>query len=111
MRERGGRTIAMPMQDVDSNAMHRAVFARVEVGTTLHTDEATVYKGLGGLFFTHETVNHSAGEFARDAVTTNGVEASLRFSSAASWVSITTRARSTSAATSTSSPFVLMRGT
>ena len=74
MRERGGRTVAMPMQDVDKDAMHRAVFVRVEIGTTLHTDEAAVYKGLGGLFFTHETVNHSAGEFARDAVTTNGVE-------------------------------------
>ena len=74
MHERGGRTVAMPMQDVDMNAMHKAMFARVEVGTTLHTDEATVYKGLGGLFFAHETVNHSAGEFARGDVTTNGVE-------------------------------------
>ncbi|MDQ2801896.1 MAG: IS1595 family transposase [Pseudomonadota bacterium] len=74
MRERDGRTVAMPMQDVDMDTMHRAVFARVEVGATLHTDEAAVYRGLGGLFFTHETVNHSAGEFARDDVTTNGVE-------------------------------------
>ena len=38
------------------------------------TDEAGVYRGLGGLFFNHETVNHSEGEYVRDGVTTNGVE-------------------------------------
>ena len=29
---------------------------------------------MGGLFFDHRTVNHSAGEYARESVTTNSVE-------------------------------------
>lgn len=33
-----------------------------------------MYRGLAGLFFNHETVNHSEGEYVRDDVTTNGVE-------------------------------------
>jgi hypothetical protein len=32
------------------------------------------YSGIGGIFFRHETINHSAGEFVRDDVTTNGIE-------------------------------------
>lgn len=43
-------------------------------GRTIATAEAGVYRGLGGLFFNHETVNHSEGEYVRDGVTTNGVE-------------------------------------
>jgi hypothetical protein len=29
---------------------------------------------MAGLFFDHETVNHSAGEYIRDNVGTNGIE-------------------------------------
>lgn len=46
----------------------------VEVGTTLHTDEAGVYRAIGGLFFDHASVNHSEGEYVRDGVTTNSIE-------------------------------------
>lgn len=74
MRERGGRTIAMPVEDADMATLHTQIHKRVEAGSTLHTDEAGVYRGLGGLFFNHETVNHSEGEYVRDNVTTNSVE-------------------------------------
>ena len=74
MRERDGRTRAMPVDDVDMNTVHRAIYEHVQVGTTLHTDEAAVYNGLGGLFFAHATINHSMGEFMRGSVTTNNVE-------------------------------------
>ena len=74
MRERGGRTIAIPAENVDMHTVHRAIFANVELGATLHTDESAVYNRLDGLFFGHATVNHSAGEFVRGDVTTNGVE-------------------------------------
>lgn len=76
MRERGegGRTIGMPVKDVDTATIHKAVYERVGAGSQLHTDEAAVYQGLGGLFFTHETVNHSAHEFVRGDVTTNSAE-------------------------------------
>jgi transposase-like protein len=74
MRERGGRTIAMPAETVDMATMRTAIFDWIEVGSTIHTDESAVYGGLDSLFFTHDTVNHSKGEFVRDGVTTNGVE-------------------------------------
>jgi len=74
MRERGGKMVAMPIEDSDAATLHTAIHQRVHVGSTLHTDEASAYKGLGGMFFAHETVNHSAGEYSRDGVTTNGVE-------------------------------------
>lgn len=74
MRERGGRTVAMPVEDVNSDNLHRAIHKHIEVGSTLHTDEHAAYMGLGGLFFGRESVNHSAGEFVRSGVTTNGIE-------------------------------------
>jgi transposase-like protein len=74
MRERGGRTVAMPTASVNMEAMHRLIVRNVETGAMLHTDEAAVYQPLGGLFFGHEAVNHSKGEFVRGDVTTNSVE-------------------------------------
>lgn len=74
MRERGGRTLAFPVGDVDTKSVHTAIHTNVQAGSELHTDDAGVYNGLDGLFFRHQTVNHSAGEYVRAGVTTNGVE-------------------------------------
>ena len=40
----------------------------------IHSDEHAGYRGLGGLFFGRETVNHSAGEYVRGDVHTNSIE-------------------------------------
>jgi len=74
MRERGGRTIAKPIDAADTANIHTAIHTHIEAGSTLHTDEAKAYSGLVGLFFNHATVNHSAGEYSRAGVTTNGME-------------------------------------
>lgn len=74
MRERGGRMKAMPVDSTDMDTIHRAIHANVEVGSTIHSDEASVYGGIGGLFFGHDTVNHSAGEYVRNDITTNSIE-------------------------------------
>jgi transposase-like protein len=74
MRERGGRTAMAPVADVDMDTVHKAIHAQIAVGSTLHTDEAQAYNNLDGLFFRHEQINHSAGEYARGNVTTNGIE-------------------------------------
>jgi transposase-like protein len=74
MRERGGRTKAKPVKGTDANTLHAEVHANVQPGSTLHTDEHAGYRGLGGLFYAHETINHSAGEYVRDGVTTNSIE-------------------------------------
>jgi transposase-like protein len=74
MRERGGRTIATPIANTDAGTVQAKIHRHVEIGSTLHTDEAGAYASIGGTFFMHDTVNHSAGEFVREDVTTNGVE-------------------------------------
>lgn len=74
MRERGGNTVAMPVPDVDTATLHKAVHARVDIGSTLNTDEAAAYSSLDGLFYRLETVNHSEGEYIRNGIGTNSIE-------------------------------------
>lgn len=74
MRERGGRTLAkiVPIRTVQ--AIHGEIFDKTELGSTLYTDDHIVFANLDGLFYTHESVNHRAGEYARGPVSTNSIE-------------------------------------
>jgi len=72
MRERGGKTVAGPIANLDKTSMQEAIRGYVAPGSTLHTDAATVFGGMPE--FGHETVNHTEGEYVRDGVTTNGIE-------------------------------------
>lgn len=74
MNQEDGRTIAMHLPAIEIGTVHQAIIRNVEVGSTIHSNEAGAYNGLGDLFFTHERVDHSAGEFARDGVSTNSIE-------------------------------------
>ena len=74
MRERGGRTVAMPIKRRIRRRSKPPSIEHVEAGSTLHTDEGRAYSGIGNVDFVHDTVNHSAGEYVRDDVTTNGIE-------------------------------------
>ena len=70
MRERGGRSLAMPIEKTDIETIQSAIHANVEVGSRILTDEGSGYSDLDGLFFKHETVNHSSGEYKRGDVST-----------------------------------------
>ena len=74
MRERGGRTIAMPLESTDAATLHSTIHSNVEVGSTIFTDDHAGYVGLGGLLFSHSSVNHTAGEYSNNGVSTNGIE-------------------------------------
>ncbi|MGD0023284.1 MAG: IS1595 family transposase [Xanthobacteraceae bacterium] len=74
MRERGGRTVAMPITDVDQKTVREAIVQNIEIGSMLNTDESLVYSEITHKSFKHATVNHSAGEYVRDDVTTNSIE-------------------------------------
>jgi transposase-like protein len=74
MRERGGRTLAMTVETTNIKEIQSAIHARVEVGSTLMTDEHAAYNGMDGLLFRQERVNHSAGEYVRGMAHTNGIE-------------------------------------
>ncbi len=74
MRQRGGKTIAMPIEQANKETIHGKIKQHIKAGSMLNTDDASVYSGLDGKTYRHESVNHSAGEYVRDNVTTNGVE-------------------------------------
>lgn len=74
MRERGGRTRGLSLASTDKKTIQAAINEHVEAGATIHTDESAAYVGVGTSGFKHASINHSAGEYVRDDVTTNGME-------------------------------------
>lgn len=74
LRERGGRTLAMPIANTELPTIQQAIYDNVEIGSSLYTDEHRSYNGLDGLFFTHTTVNHFYGEYRRGLASTNSIE-------------------------------------
>jgi transposase-like protein len=74
MRERGGRTRAKVTAIRTLDAIHGEIHDNVEVGSQLYTDDHIVFNDLDGLFYKHESVNHSAGEYARGPASTNSIE-------------------------------------
>lgn len=74
LRERGGRTVAMPIPDRSMGTMQSVIHAAVEVGSRVFTDEHAGYTDMDGLFFRHQTVNHAAKEYVRGEAHTNSIE-------------------------------------
>src|SRR3990167_5793613 len=74
MRERGGRTLARPSQQMTFDEINGSIHENIEAGSTLYTDDHAIFEGLDGLFFRHETINHTIGEYARGAAHTNSIE-------------------------------------
>lgn len=75
MVERGGRVRARHIERIHGGNLKAELRRNVDRGARIMTDEAMHYRGLGSHFKAgHETVNHSAGEYARDDVTTNTIE-------------------------------------
>ena len=74
LRERNGRVKANPISGTDAASLHAEIANNVEPGSTLYTDDHGGYKHMHEAGFTHESVNHSGGEYVRDGVSTNSVE-------------------------------------
>jgi transposase-like protein len=72
--ERGGKSRAFHVKDLDAQTIRKVLGANVVLDSRLHTDEAHHYRIPGRNFAAHERVNHSEGEYARGDVTTNTVE-------------------------------------
>jgi transposase-like protein len=73
--ERGGKARAMPIERVNADTLKPAIREHVERSARIVTDEWSAYEGIGKEFQGgHETVNHGAGEYARDDVHTNTAE-------------------------------------
>jgi transposase-like protein len=75
MRERGtGRTFAATMPERSLQEATQRIHDNIELGTQLYTDEHLMFAGLDGLFYRHDAVNHSAGEYAAGPAHTNSIE-------------------------------------
>ncbi|MGE3840077.1 MAG: IS1595 family transposase [Vicinamibacterales bacterium] len=74
MKERGGRTKAMVLAEVNIETISAAIHANVEPDSHLHTDEAPGYAEMEGIFYRHDAINHGRGEYRRGNVTTNSIE-------------------------------------
>ena len=73
MRERGGRTKAMPIESRDRETLKRELSNNIAEGSAVFTDEHKGYLGISKMY-EHDTVNHSAKEFVKGMASTNGVE-------------------------------------
>jgi hypothetical protein len=78
--ERHGRVRSQIVRKVTGEELDRLLLRHIEKSAHLNTDESQVYAKTGTGFASHETVNHSAEEYARidketgRLVTTNSVE-------------------------------------
>jgi len=72
--ERGGRVRSFHVAVADKLNVTAIVRENVHRETRLHTDESRLYHGSDEHFASHETVRHSAKEWARGDVNTNTVE-------------------------------------
>ncbi len=75
MVKRDGHAMTKVVESADRDTVMRLIGHNVRRGSTIHTDESKIYRGLEGRGYKHETVNHSEGEYAReDGASTNTVE-------------------------------------
>jgi transposase-like protein len=72
--ERGGQARTFHVAQADQNTVQAIMKANIGKETRVHTDESHLYRLAPLQFAQHETVKHSAKEYARGDVTTNTVE-------------------------------------
>ena len=69
-----GQVFAFPVARPSARVFREAVQRYVAPGSTVFTDGEPAYRALPRLGYDHFWINHKAGEYARGAVTTNGIE-------------------------------------
>ncbi len=72
-----GRLRSTVLDNVTTSAATAAVVANIDPDTRLITDSSNIYRRVGALMTGHEAVNHSVGEYVREAdptIHTNTVE-------------------------------------
>lgn len=68
-----GKVIVKAVVNTKSATLQPIMRSHVAIGSAIHSDEHSGYSGLGA-DFAHQTVTHSAGEYVRGSVHTNGIE-------------------------------------
>jgi transposase-like protein len=75
--ERQGRIHRRVVTDVTAANLKKIMHEVIERRSRHMSDDFRLYWGVGKTFLTHETVNHSQGEYARGDVHTNTAESSF----------------------------------
>lgn len=71
-----GEVRSRTVPDVTGHTLRKVIAEQVDTaGSVLWTDEGSWYNQIGREFIDHKTINHSQGEYARNGVSTNQVEA------------------------------------
>lgn len=65
MIQRGGIVCIKMLDNVQKTTIQPIIRSVVQAGSTVYTDEYNIYNWLSNEY-EHKTVNHSAGEYARD---------------------------------------------
>ena len=66
MIERSGQVVIRMLDNVQQNTIKPLILKTVKAGSQVYTDEYNIYNRLSEWGFSHKTVNHSLGEYARD---------------------------------------------
>jgi len=74
MRQRHGRVVAKKIPRANALNIVNNIHQHVETGSTIYSDEHRAYNSLGGIYYEHDSVKHSDGEYAREQVHTNSIE-------------------------------------
>ena len=74
MRQRDGRTLAMPVPHADQATIVPAIHRAVKPGSIVFTDDSGLYRNLGKAGYRHKALNHSAGEYVHGPAHTNSME-------------------------------------
>lgn len=74
MAERGGRVVAMKVEDTSSKTLHRMMGTFILSESRVMTDEWVRYRNVEQLGYVHEYIRHKEKEFAAGDVNTNTIE-------------------------------------
>ena len=66
MIQRGGEVVIKMLANVQQHTIKPIIQSIVKPGTLIYTDEYDIYARLETWGYTHKSVCHSAGEYARD---------------------------------------------
>lgn len=62
MRQRDGRSVAMPIEGRSAAILHREIAKHIKAGSTVYTDELASYRGIED-HYEHGAVNHGSGKY------------------------------------------------
>lgn len=74
MLERDGKIMTKVVPNARAASLEPHILANVEAGSEIQSDEWFAYRRLSAKGFSHKTIEHGKGEYAKDGVHVNGLE-------------------------------------